>query len=91
MFKISTLDRLDSEERACKLDSFASGSDPTADAERTIRELQAKIQRLESKYGMSSKAMKQKLAEGDIQETAEIAKWKFLLNAITPTRTHAQT
>jgi hypothetical protein len=35
--------------------------------------------------------MKQKLAEGDIQETAEIAKWKFLLNATTPARTHAQT
>ena len=48
-----------------------NGSDPL---------LNARIRQFEMRYEMSSDTMRERLRTGEIRETAEIAKWLFLLS-----------
>lgn len=43
--------------------------------------LNSRIRTFELRYEMSSEKLRTKLRRGQIQETAEIAEWLFLLNA----------
>jgi deoxyribose-phosphate aldolase len=45
-----------------------------------VSALNARVKKFELRYEMSSEELKRKCAEGKIKETAEIAKWLFLLN-----------
>ncbi len=40
-----------------------------------------RIKRYELRYEMTSAAMKRRVAEGQMKETAEVAEWLFWLNA----------
>jgi hypothetical protein len=42
--------------------------------------LDARLRKFELRYEMSSEELKKKCAEGKVKETAEIAKWLFLLD-----------
>ena len=45
--------------------------------------LQARIHQFELRYELTSEAMLQALARGEMTETAEIAEWLFLLGAVS--------
>ena len=55
------------------------------DASRTknggVVSLNARLKKFELRYEMTSEELKNKCAEGKVKETAEIAKWLFLLEA----------
>lgn len=73
--RLSELEAMTREERGETLDAIAEA---TGDKTSSLHE---QIEVLEDRYGMSSAKMREKLATGEMEETPEISKWLFLLNA----------
>ncbi|HEX5724436.1 MAG TPA: hypothetical protein VFX98_03170 [Longimicrobiaceae bacterium] len=77
--RLNDLADMDETEREEALSSLVEAAKTNGAAGRAV--LNARIRRFEERYEISSDEMLRRLASGEMKETAEIAKWLFLLNA----------
>lgn len=73
---LSRLTAMSADEREETIDELLSAS-----AEPTLRDLEARLRRYEMRYEMSTETMLDRWRRGELDETAEIARWLFLASA----------
>jgi hypothetical protein len=77
---LSDLRDMDEAQREQQLSALVSASQQQSDATGAAV-LQARIDKYERRYEMSSEEMLDQVAKDELKETAEISKWLFLLSA----------
>jgi hypothetical protein len=75
--RLSELERLQPGEKEAKLRALvvATGQPPNGE----LRELDSRIHEYEQRAGLNSAALRDKLASGEVAETAEVCDWLMLL------------
>lgn len=73
---LSRLSEMSPGERKDTIDELLSAS-----SEPTVRDMEARLRRYEMTYEMSTETMLDRWRRGELEETAEIARWLFLASA----------
>jgi ribosomal protein S4 len=76
--RLSDLSNMDTKQRAGVLGALVKA---TRNGSADYSVLNARIRKLEMRYEMSSAQMRERLQDGSLKETAEIARWLLLLEA----------
>ncbi len=79
---LSDLSHMSESEREEQLSALVRAARQPSDAARSL--LNSRIREFELRYEMSSETLLQKLRKGEVKETADIARWLFLLEASRP-------
>jgi hypothetical protein len=84
MLKLSALEQMSEPQRNDALGRLVDGARAKPNGGLTALEMQVRV--FETKYGMTSTVMRERVAKGELGESADFSKWLMLLSVLKRVR-----